>query len=133
MHEITQRFLNETTIHETPDGTIEKIMEFLVEPQNVQAMILMTELGQPALSGVVKKLEDRFAYSDFPLHQDAPNHDNNKRNIGKMVQFVMGEFGYSSIKETGIGEFSGANHFKNASVYTKTNSNPNYAITICIH
>ena len=135
MHEITKDFLKKTNIPETPNHTVEQIMDFLLEPESVQAMILMCELNQPALSGVVKKLEDKFAYSDFPLHRNARDKNApNRRNIGWMVKYIMREFGYSPAKElplqTRIGRFSGSKHFSTATVYKKTNNNPNYRIDV---
>ena len=137
MNEIVKSFLETTEIQETPNGTVKKIMEFLTMPESVNAMILMTELGQPALSGVVKKLEERFANSDFPLHRNAPNKNApNRRNIGWMVRFVMREFGYTPLREdtlqARIGKFSGSEHFTTAAVYHKTNTVPRHSLTITI-
>ena len=137
MNEIVKSFLNSSKIPETTNHTVEKIMNFLTEPESVQAMILMSELEQPALSGVVKKLEENFAYSDFPLHRNAPDKNApNRRNVGWMVKYVMREFGYTPIREdsvqTRIGKFSKASHFSTAAVYEKTIENPNYILILGI-
>lgn len=137
MNDIMRSFLATTEIQETPNGTLGKIMEFLTMPESVNAMILMTELGQPALAGVVKKLEEQFAYSDFPLHRNAPNKNApNRRNIGWMVRFVMREFGYTPVREdtmqSRIGKFSGSKYFTTAAVYQKTNPIPNHSLQINI-
>lgn len=136
MHEITKKFKESSNIPETKNETVEKIMDFLTEPESVSAMILMTEMGQPALSGVVKKLEEKFAHSDFPLHRDATDYNApNRRNIGWMVRFVMREFGYTPKKtkvQPRIGSFSGSEHFSTAAIYEKTNENPNYKVCVSI-
>lgn len=136
-NDITKNFLETTDIKETPNKTVEKIMNFLTEPESVNAMILMSDIGQPALSGVVKKLEEKFAYSDFPLHRNAPDKNApNRRNIGWMVRYVMREFGYSPLREDAlqarIGKFSGSEHFTTSAVYHKTNETPNHSLEIKI-
>lgn len=135
MHPITKIFLQATNIPETPNRTVEKIMDYLCEPESVNAMILMTELGQPALSGVVKKLEEQFGNSDFPLHHEGPHANSaNRRDIGWMVRFVMREFGYTPCKDRQlrIGSFSKAKYFGSAAVYEKTITNPNYKVEMSV-
>ena len=137
MNMITKGFLETTEIQETPNKTVEKIMDFLTEPESVNAMILMSDIGQPALSGIVKKLEDKFAYSDFPLHRDAPDKNApNRRNIGWIVRYVMREFGYAPLREdvlqARIGKFSGSKYFTTAAVYHKTNETPNHSLELRI-
>ena len=130
---IVNSFMSTTTIHETANGTVRKIMELLTSPESVEAMILMTDLEQPALSGVVKVLEDNFAYSDFPLHHNGPGANApNRRNIGWMIKYVMREFGYTPKKEEPlkmrVGKFSGSQYFQTSAVYEKTKDTPNYSI-----
>lgn len=137
MKDIVKNFLNSSKIPETSNHTVEKIMNYLTEPESIQAMILMSELEQPALSGVVKKLEEKFAYSDFPLHRNAPDKNApNRRNVGWMVKYVMREFGYTPVREdsvqTRIGKFSKAKHFSTAAVYEKTIDSPNYILKLNI-
>lgn len=131
--DIINSFMSTTNIQETANGTVKKIMELLTKPESVEAMILMTDLEQPALSGVVKALEDNFAKSDFPLHHDGPGANApNRRNIGWMIRYIMREFGYTPKKEEPlqmrVGKFSGSQYFKTAAVYEKTIDHPNYSI-----
>ena len=132
--EIVEKFMKSTKIPETKDGNVKKIMQFLTKPQSVNVMISMSEMGFPALSGVVRELEERFAYSDFPLHHDAEDQNApNRRNIGWMVRFVMREFGYEPIRtkvQPRIGVFSGSKHFSTAATYKNTNGVPNYSIQL---
>lgn len=130
---IVNSFMDTTTIPETANKTVRKIMELLTSPESVEAMILMTNLEQPALSGVVKILEDNFAYSDFPLHHNGPGANaTNRRNIGWMIKYIMREFGYTPKKEEPlkmrVGKFSGSQYFQTSAVYEKTIDNPKYSV-----
>jgi len=133
---IVKEFLNSTKIPETPNGTLTKIMEFLTEPESVNKMIVMTEMGFPALTGVVKELEDRFADSDFPLNLNGPHANSvNRRNIGWMVKYIMREYGYTpkaenSTVRTRIGNFTGAKYFKTAARYERLNGIAPYEIVV---
>ncbi|MBE7005178.1 MAG: hypothetical protein E7425_13050 [Ruminococcaceae bacterium] len=138
MTTIVDGIMAQTQIAETPNGTLRKIVEFLASPKSVAAMIHMTELGQPALSGVVKELEEKFENSDFPLGNGAKNATN-RRNIGWLVRYVMREYGYVP-KEQGliregqnvylprIGKFSGSKHFTTAAVYIRSGAKPNFEL-----
>ena len=139
MNAITKKFMNSTKIPNTHDNMVEKIMDFLSDPGSVAAMIAMSEIGQPALAGVAKRLEENFANSSFPLHHDAPNKNApNRRNVGWMVKFVMREFCYMPLREGDmkpqprIGKASRAKYFSTAAVYKKTNNTPNYRLNITI-
>ncbi len=140
MNDITRQFLKTTNIPETPNHTVEHILEFLTLPESVNKMIIMSSLGLPSLSGVVKDLEKKFANSDFPLGgkdraeriKNAPN----RRNVGWMVRFVMREFGYTPRKlsvQPRIGNFSGSECFTTAAIYEKTIDNPDYNISIMVN
>ncbi|MCR5736585.1 MAG: hypothetical protein K6G64_02925 [Eubacterium sp.] len=124
MNNIVDEFMENTNIPETPNGTVRQIVEYVSSPESIQAMRLMTDLRQPALSGIVKGLEDRFAYSDFPLHRDAENKNApHRRDIGWIVRHVMREFGYKPTEQMRIGKFSGSKYFQTAAVYEKDEGN----------
>ena len=141
MTEITKKYFASTTVHEVPDGSIEKIMDFLSAPESVNRMIVATELGKPALCGVVEELEERFGYCDFPLHtrekgEPNVNHNNsgNRRTIGWMVRFVMREFGYSPIpleRQINRPVVSNSDYFSTSALYEKT-GNENYILDVKI-
>ena len=125
MKDFTRKFMASSKIVETPQHTVEKIIDFLTEPEQVNKMIIMSEMGFPALSGVVKDREERFAYSDFPLHHDGPGANaQNRRNIGWMIKAIMAEYGYQPKDSAGvqarIGNFSGAKYFTTSARYVKT-------------
>lgn len=122
---IIKEFFNSSKILDTPDGTVTKILDFLLKPEAIAAMELMTKFGHPALAGVVKELEEEFAKSDFPLHHNGPYKNSaNRRNVGWMVRFVMGKFGYVPKKSSGsdrhLPKFAGSQYFGSAAVYEET-------------
>lgn len=137
-NKIVDEFMASTRIPETPNGTLKEIMTFLTRPESVNKMIVMTEMGFPALTGVVKELEDKFADSDFPLNLNGPHANSvNRRNIGWMVKYVMREYGYTpkaenSTVRTRIGNFAGAKYFKTAARYERLRGIPPYEIVVTI-
>lgn len=95
MRLITKKFFETSTIEKNKD-TI-GAMDFLSSPGIVRQMIIATEKHNPALSGVVAELEDRFADCElFPLnHEGEDKNAKNRRNVGWMVRFIMREYGYT--------------------------------------
>lgn len=133
MRTIVEEFMKSTKITETPNKTVEAIMSYLTDSKSIATMIMMSEIGQPALSGVVKELENKFANSDFPLYRDSKDSNApNRRNVGWMIKYIMREFGYTPKNSSlvRIGKYSGSKHFGYSTVYEKTNPNPNYKLVI---
>ena len=134
MGTFAQEILEHTNIPETPNHTLEKVVQFLTEPKSISAMILMTELGQPALAGVVKELEEKFAYSDMPLHFDGPHNNSvNRRNIGWLVKAVMKGVGYTpkknqTEKEMRLRKFCQTKYFTTSALYEKSDELPNHYV-----
>lgn len=138
---IRDDFFNSSSIPENPD-TI-KVVDFLSKPESVNKMIAMSEVGLPALTGVVKEIEEQFGDCEsFPLNHDAENSNApNRRNVGWMVRFIMKTYGYTpiskglpgandTVERTRIGKFSGAKYFGTSAVYAKTILNPEYSIVV---
>ena len=70
------------------DPVFEEVYDFINSPHSVWAMAQASENGKPALSGVVKELESKFAANfDF----DNPM---NRRMIGSMIKEILHDFGY---------------------------------------
>lgn len=97
------------------------VFDFLCKPESVYSMIAMSKLGLPAISGIVKELEDKFSDAPkFPLREGV-----NRQLVGKMVKFVLGQFGYE-INSHGDNErvqlrtFTGARFFRTSAVYAPT-------------
>lgn len=101
------------------------VFDFLCQPENIHRMIVMSELGLPALGGVVKTLESKFAnIANFPL-----SNFTNRQTVGKMVKRILREFGYEPVaggldERTQLRNFMGAELFKTSSVYAKTTTTP---------
>jgi hypothetical protein len=130
-NKIVKEFMATTKIPETPNKTLEAMMDFLTEETSVNRMLVATELGLPALTGVVKELETRFAHSDFPLHYDGPHRNSaNRRNVGWMVKYIMREYGYVPVEygESRIGAFADAQYFKTSTRYEKSDKRGNYRL-----
>ena len=52
------------------------IMDFLSLPESVNKMIIASEMGLPAITPIVKELEDRFENSGLsPLHHQYLGHN----------------------------------------------------------
>lgn len=126
---IVDDFMKRTKMVETPNGTLRQEMSFLCTPKSINRMITMSEMGRPALLGVVKELEEKFADSDLPLNFNAPdNNAPNRRNIGWMVKFIMGKFGYEPIERTADNDTvtrsaipnTVSTYFSSAAIYKKT-------------
>lgn len=141
MNKITEDFFKTSSIPSNSDT--KEIMDFLCQPESVNQMIAMSKVGLPALTGVVKELEDKFADCKlFPLNHNAEDcNAPNRRNIGWMVRFVMKAYGYTpiakgfpdandSLERTRIGKFSGSKYFGTAAVYAKTIPNPQYKLVV---
>lgn len=106
----------------------EAVFNFLAQDSSVNAMIVFSELNMPALSGVVKELEERFeGNTDFRI--DNPR---NRRFIGRIVNEILKDFGYTPIKgRKRIRKFAGSKYFTTANVYAMDkNVQPKYKIEI---
>lgn len=99
------------------------VFGFLCKPENIHNMIVMSKLGLPAISGIVKELEEGYSnLPDFLLSEGS-----NRQIVGKMVKYILGQFGYVPVAnghdERGqLRNFTGANLFKTASVYSLTSA-----------
>lgn len=97
------------------------VFDFLSEPLNIHSLIIFSDLGLPAISGIASTLEDNFSNDPtFPL-----SDFRNRQTTGRMVKFILGHFGYTP--QTGglderarLRNFSNASNFKTASVYSLT-------------
>ena len=136
MRIITKDFFATTSIPQNKDT--EKAMDFLAHPRNVEKMIQATEMGNPALSAVVADLEKLFGDCEgFPLNHDAEdNNAQNRRNVGWMVRYIMREYGYIPIEDSGktrIGIKSGAKYFQFAALYKKSENPARRTFTRVYH
>lgn len=86
------------------------VFNFLKLEESKQSMIEATKNGRPALEGVVGNLENIFKNNqkfDF-------NKDEIKQCIGRMVEKIMADYGYTTDKDM---ELKGTILFKNAMRY----------------
>lgn len=99
------------------------VFDFLSQPENINQMIVMSDHGLPALGGVVKTLESKFANAaNFSLSEKE-----HRKDVGAMVKRILVEFGYETVKLNpytkaqmhDIMRFMGAKLFKTSHVYEK--------------
>lgn len=111
----------------TANSDANAVFDFLCIPENIHNMIVMSNLGLPAISGIVKELEANFSNSaSFPLT------DENRRHIGNMVKLIIRQFGYEPVfRRVQLRNFTGAKIFKTSSIYAKTKK-PQSVLTIQI-
>jgi hypothetical protein len=90
------------------DPVFEEVYDFIDSPHSLWSMAQASENGKPALSGVVKELESKFAANfDF----DNPM---NRRMIGSMIKEILHDFGY---RRKGQRLVPNSNFFTTASYY----------------
>ncbi len=133
MTALTKKFFSNSKINPTQDAI--DIMDFLTSADSVDRMLIMADLGLPSLSGVVSELEAKFGNSkDFPLNHKGPGQNaTNRQNIGRMIKFIMREFGYSPVDgghsdRARLRDFANSKYFSTAAVYAKTHISPNCEI-----
>lgn len=114
------------------------IMDFLSLPESVNKMIIASEMGLPAITPIVKELEDRFENSGLsPLHHQGKNQNAvHRQNVGRMIKFVMAQFGYVLVdgglsERARIPKFAQSKHFSTAAIYAKK-EDPKYRIEVKI-
>lgn len=102
------------------------IMDFLSLPESVNKMIIASEMGLPAITPIVKELENKFESSKLsPLHHQGKNQNAvHRQNVGRMIKFVMAQFGYIPIdgglsERARIPKFAQSKHFSTAAIYAK--------------
>ncbi len=119
MRLITNAFFKASTIKKNKSSI--ELFDFLAAPGSVSKMISASSFNLPALSAIVKDMEDRFAKSkEFPF-----SDVENRRAVGWMIRFIMEQYGYKRVtksERTRIGVKSGAKYFKTAPIYEPQNS-----------
>lgn len=108
------------------------IFNYLIKPETISNMIVFSDIGLPAISGIANILETNYSNAvNFPL-----TNFNNRQTTGRMVRFILGHFGYEKVsggldKEARLRDFSKAKLYKTSSVY-KLSTTPINAISMQI-
>lgn len=133
MNEIGNKYLKKTSLDNTNKDII-AIVDFISSAESINKMIVFSDMGLPAITGIVKELEDKFAdCKGFPFNYDALNRNApNRRNIGWMIKFVMREVGYLPVdgglsERARIRDFAGSKYFSTSAIYSKK-CEPNYKL-----
>lgn len=107
------------------DNETEKCFDILNTPENVNKMMVISDLNKPALCFVVKDLENS-------LSENFLNNSTNRQNIGRMIKYIMFNYGYTPISKGRLISRCKSKYFKTGTIYSKTIENPNYKIEIKI-
>ena len=109
-----------------PNNEVKAIFKFLVSPESVYKMMMASDFGLPSLTFVVKDLEELSEkFTDAPLnHNGQYQNAVNRQNVGRMVKYIMREFGYEPIvgklnERARLPKFSGSKYFSTSAVYAK--------------
>lgn len=121
---ITTDFFKRSKI-EKNQTTID-VMDFLSSAETVNKMIVASEMRLPVLTPIVKELEDKFGNStDFPLNHNGKNQNaTNRQNIGRMIKFIMRQFGYIPVdgglnERARIPQCAESKYFSTSAIYSK--------------
>lgn len=134
MNSIGKRYLQTTKMNKNNQDFID-VVDFISSEASINKMMVFSDVGLPALTGIVQELEDKFANCPgFPLNHNAPNHNApNRRTVGWIIKFVMRQVGYVPV-EGGLSErarlrdFSGNKYFATSAIYSKR-LEPQYILT----
>lgn len=108
----------------------QEVFKFLAKPINVLNMTAFSDVGLPAITGLVSKIEDDYENSTtFSIL----NHKN-RQLVGKMIKYILSFYGYEPIiggldERARLRNFSKAGYFKTGAIYTLTNK-PYYKIVV---
>lgn len=126
---IKEDFLAKTKmldVHEKKDG-VKEVMDYLIDPAIIYRMIIASEMELPVLTLIARDLERKFnKNSNFPVVvTDNSKNATARQNIGRMIKFIMSQFGYTPI-DGGLSEraripaVSCAEYFSTSAIYKKT-------------
>jgi len=70
--------------------TAESLFNYMLEPVNIDKMIMANTNGRPALEGILPEIEENFNSDDFDIEKD----NFTRQFIGVMVREIIKDFGY---------------------------------------
>lgn len=110
-------FINSNPNCSKYDGNAEAILifEFLSRDESIIQMVEASENGKPALSPVVKDIEDLLDNVANPTISFEDNFT--KQTVGLMVKSILEPFGYKVKAQKALPKSSGARKFVSASCY----------------
>ena len=124
--QIVNDFFSSSKIHRNVDT--EKMLIYLLQPEAINKMMIASEFELPALTFIVADLEKKFKdCKNAPLnHEGQYQNALHRQNIGRMIKYIMREFGYVPIdgkinERARLPKFSGSKYFSTSAVYAKYN------------
>ena len=101
----------------------QNVFDYLATPSTIYNMEVFSDVGLPAISGIVSYLEQNYSNSPtFPL-----SDFRNRQIVGRMVKYILGFYGYTPLaggldERAKLRSFSRSQYFKTASVYALTDT-----------
>lgn len=125
MNDIGLSYMAKTTVP-TPNSGLYDVVDFLSSPSSINKMIVASELGLPALTGVVQELEEKYSsLPGFELNYDADDKNApNRRTVGWIIKHILKQFGYYPKEDTitersRLRRFSKNKYFHSGAIYVK--------------
>lgn len=132
MNEIGKGYLEKTGL-KSSEG-LYKVVDFLSSPESVCKMVVVSELGLPAITAVVKELEEKYSnFEDFELNTNKKENAANRRTVGWMIKYILKQYGFFPMEVDGsrmrLRKFSCNRFFMSGAVYSKVTTGK-YRITV---
>ena len=103
------------------------LFKWMAMPEQINKMVSAVSIGLPPLAGIIREIEDRFAYApNFPLYTDDNNNYYKHRQVlGKWIKAILDSVGY--IPDVGEGapsnhlpRYTGVKSFSTSTPYKKS-------------
>lgn len=123
MNQIAENYLQKTSL-ESNNEDLKKIVEFLSKPETVNKMIVVSELGLPAITAVVQELESNYAdLPAFELNLNKKENTANRRTVGWIIKYIMKQYGMFPMEVESsrmrLRKFSKNRYFLSGAIYSK--------------
>lgn len=123
MNQIAENYLQKTSL-ESSNEDLKKIVQFLSKPETVNKMIVVSELGLPAITAIVQELESDYAdLPAFELNLNKKENAANRRTVGWIIKYIMKQYGMFPMEVESsrmrLRKFSKNRYFLSGSIYSK--------------
>ena len=128
IHISFQDYCKKNNIDLSTNMDAEKVFDLLSSEDSIIRMVVMSDAGAPALAGLIQTIQEMMKDSkSFNLSRGKEKTEINRREIGKMVKYIMNAVGYEKDPaldgsldiRTRFPEFSGETDMGNNLVYKK--------------
>ena len=99
--DLKEDFFRTSTIERNVSS--ETLLEWLSAPGTVNKMLVASEMGLPAITPIIKDLEDHFDTPEFPLNTNGDgNNAKYRRNVGWFIRYVLSQYGMEPIESSSL-------------------------------